>query len=262
MTRALRARKRFGQHFLNDPYVVHKIIDAISPRNGEAMVEIGPGLGAMTCLLLEKLGRLDVVEIDSELISPLKTACRKSGELIVHNENALRYDFSRIAPAQGKLRVVGNLPYNISTPLIFHLLKFTEIIQDMVFMLQKEVVQRINAAPATGDYGRLSVMVQYRCLTEKLMDVDQQAFTPVPKVDSALIRLVPFKDIRFSIDDEAQFAQLVRKVFNNRRKTIKNALKGLLSDDQITAEGIDPSVRGETLSVQQFAALSNRVAER
>ncbi len=258
MTHTFRPRKRFGQHFLHDPYVIHRIVNAISPQEGENMVEIGPGLGAMTCRLLEKLGRLDVVEIDKNLIPPLKAACGKHGKLIVHNENALRFDFSRLAPAEGKLRIVGNLPYNISTPLIFHLLKFTAFIQDMIFLLQKEVVQRINAAAATSDYGRLSVMVQYRCHTEQLLNVDPSAFSPAPKVDSALIRLIPFEKAVFAINDEAHFARLVTKVFNQRRKTLKNALIGLLSEDQIAAAGIEPGVRGETLSIQQLADLSNR----
>jgi 16S rRNA (adenine1518-N6/adenine1519-N6)-dimethyltransferase len=223
------------------------------------MVEIGPGLGAMTCLLLDRLGRLDVVEIDRNLIAPLEVSCGNRGKLIVHNENALRFDFNRLAPAQGKLRVVGNLPYNISTPLIFHLLTFAEFIQDMNFLLQKEVVQRISAAPATGDYGRLSVMVQYRCHAERLLDVDPNAFYPPPKVDSAVVRLVPFEEPAFSINNETHFARLVNMVFNKRRKTLKNALSGLLSEEQIAAEGIDPGVRGETLDIGQFAGLSNRV---
>lgn len=254
-----RPRKRFGQHFLHDLGVIHKIINAISPRNGETVVEIGPGLGAITCPLLDCLGRLDVVEIDRDLINPLKVRCGEKGRLVIHNENALNFDYRQLVSAGRKLRVVGNLPYNVSTPLIFHLLNFTEIMQDMIFLLQKEVVQRINATPATSDYGRLSVMVQYRCRTEQLLDVDPNAFSPPPKVDSALVRLVPYQDAVFLITDERHFAQLVSRVFNQRRKTLKNALRGFLSVDQIAAEGVNPNVRGETLSIQQLAGLSNRV---
>lgn len=224
------------------------------------MVEIGPGLGAITCPLLDSLGRLDVVEFDQELIKPLKDRCGKQGQLIIHNKNALGFDFRHLISAGSKLRVVGNLPYNLSTPLIFHLLKFTEIIQDMTFLLQKEVVQRINAKSATSHYGRLSVMVQYRCQTEQLLDVGPSAFFPSPKVDSALIRIVPFQDTVVSITDTEHFGQLVSRIFSQRRKTLKNALRGFLCIDQIVAEGIHPNVRGETLSIQQLAGLSNRAA--
>lgn len=255
-----RPRKRFGQHFLHDPSVIAKIVAAIAPQAGETVVEIGPGLGALTRPLLERLGRLDVVELDRDVIPHLEADCAGRGELIVHNVDALRFDFAALSPAARGLRVCGNLPYNISTPLIFHLLEQADAIRDMHFLLQKEVVDRLAAPPGGGDYGRLSVMLQYRCRAEALFRVAPGAFSPPPKVDSAVVRLTPYESPPHRADDEALFARLVNQAFSQRRKTLRNVLKGLLSTAQIEAVGIDPGLRPETLSVAQFVALSNAAA--
>ena len=252
-----RPRKRFGQHFLHDPHVIAKIVAAIAPRPGETVVEIGPGLGALTRPVLERLGRLEVVELDRDVIPHLQAACAGLGELVVHNVDALRFDFARLAPAARSLRVCGNLPYNISTPLIFHLLAQSRAIRDMHFLLQKEVVDRLAAAPGGGDYGRLSVMVQYHCRAESLFRVAPGAFSPPPKVDSAVVRLTPYEAPPHPADDEDLFARLVNQAFSQRRKTLRNVMKGLLSAEQIEAMGIDPTRRPETLSVAEFVALSN-----
>ncbi len=253
-------RKRFGQHFLHDANVIAKILAAISPRSGERIVEIGPGLGALTRALLERVGELQVVELDRDVIPKLRATCEGAGTLQIHNEDALRFDFSTLASSSGKLRVVGNLPYNISTPLIFHLLDFAALIEDMHFLLQKEVVERLTAAPGGGDYGRLSVMVQYRCRAELLFLVKPGCFSPPPKVDSALVRLLAYEHLPVKAKDEARFAQLVNQAFSQRRKTLRNTLKGLLSAEQIAAAGVDPSLRPEQLSVAEFVALSNQTA--
>jgi 16S rRNA (adenine1518-N6/adenine1519-N6)-dimethyltransferase len=257
-TQSFRPRKRFGQHFLHDPNIIDKIIGAISARRGQSMVEIGPGLGAITCPLLDQLGRLDVVELDRELIPRLASSCGHRGELIIHNEDALHYEFARLKPEKARLRIVGNLPYNISTPLLFHLLDSSALIEDMHFMLQKEVVDRITASPGSSAYGRLSVMIQYRCRAENLFIAGSRCFSPPPRVDSAFVRLIPYKEPVFAIQNTRHFSQLVSQAFSKRRKTLRNALKGLLSSDDITAAGIDPGARAETLSIKQFAALANR----
>lgn len=253
-------RKRFGQHFLHDANVIAKILAAIAPRAGEAVVEIGPGLGALTRGLLERLGRLEAVELDRDLIPQLKARCAGLGELVVHNADALRFDFAALSPGPGALRVVGNLPYNISTPLIFHLLEQARAIRDMHFLLQKEVVERLAAAPGGADYGRLSVMVQYRCRTESLFPVRPGSFTPPPKVDSAVVRLTPYARPPHPAADEALFARLVNQAFSHRRKTLRNALKGLLGPAQIEAAGLDPGLRPETVPVAGFVTLSNAAA--
>ncbi|MEN8129800.1 MAG: 16S rRNA (adenine(1518)-N(6)/adenine(1519)-N(6))-dimethyltransferase RsmA [Pseudomonadota bacterium] len=254
-----RPRKRFGQHFLCDPNIIEKIVGYIAPNKTQAMVEIGPGLGAITCPLLERVGCLDVVELDRDLIPHLLSLCVNRGKLVIHNEDALRFNFTRLAPENGGLRIIGNLPYNISTPLLFHLLKFSSFIVDMHFLLQKEVVERITAVPGTGNYGRLSVMVQSLARAERLFNVGSGCFSPPPKVNSAFIRLSPHRKPVFSINDRRQFSRVVTQAFSKRRKTLRNALKGLLSADEISAENIDPGARAETLSIEQFAALSNRL---
>jgi 16S rRNA (adenine1518-N6/adenine1519-N6)-dimethyltransferase len=256
-----RARKRFGQNFLHDPGVIRRIVQAINPQPGQRLVEIGPGKGALTLPLLQACGRLDVVELDRDLIEPLAQKAAALGELVIHQADALRFDFSQLG-GDGKLRVVGNLPYNISTPLLFHLLEQSDHIQDMHFMLQKEVVERMAAGPGSGDYGRLSVMIQYRCEVAPLFRVGPGAFNPAPRVESAVVRLTPRPVPPARVDDYDSLAAVVRQAFAQRRKTLRNALAGLLAEAAIRASGNDPSARAETLSLQQYAALANALARR
>lgn len=255
-----RPRKRFGQNFLHDQNVIRGIIAAIHPLPGERLVEIGPGLGALTEPLLQALGEMDVVELDRDLIPKLQQQFATTGTLRIHNTDALKFDFcSLLSSDNEKLRVAGNLPYNISTPLIFHLLAQSCCIRDMHFMLQKEVVNRLAAGPGGGDYGRLSVMVQYRCQVEKLFTVGPGAFNPPPKVDSAIVRLTPYAAPPYPAKDEKLFARLVNQAFSQRRKTLRNNMKGLLDSAAIEAMGIDPGCRPETLSLEQFVTLANAV---
>ncbi len=251
-------RKRFGQNFLHDPGVIRRIVDSIHPRPGEYLVEIGPGQGALTRPLLNACGRLDVVELDRDLIAPLQQQLADVGELHVHQADALRFDFCALQPANGpRLRVVGNLPYNISTPLLFHLMAQADCIEDMHFMLQKEVVQRIVAAPGSKNYGRLTVMLAYYCESEMLFSVGSGAFFPAPKVDSAIVRLYPHRQPPVEVQDPTLLAQLVAKAFSQRRKTLRNNLKGWLSAEAIAALDIDPAIRAERLNLAQFACLTN-----
>ncbi|MGH8529283.1 MAG: 16S rRNA (adenine(1518)-N(6)/adenine(1519)-N(6))-dimethyltransferase RsmA [Nevskiales bacterium] len=250
-------RKRFGQHFLHQPDVIARIVDAIHPQPGEHIIEIGPGLGALTLPLLQGLGRLEVVELDRDVIPLLQTRCAGHGELIVHAADALRFDFSPLA-AGAKLRLVGNLPYNISTPLLFHLLGQAEHIRDMHFMLQKEVVERMVAAPGSADYGRLTVTLAARARCELLFRVKPGAFLPPPKVDSAVVRILP-QPPPFAVRDLAAYDRVTTAAFGKRRKTLANGLKGLLSAEQISAAGLDPRIRAEQLSPAQFAMLANQL---
>ena len=250
-----RPRKRFGQNFLHDPGVIRRITEAIAPRPGEAMVEIGPGQGALTCELLPRLGRLDVVELDRDLVRPLAERCGSLGELRIHQADALKFDFRPLAPGPHALRVVGNLPYNISTPLLFHLIDQIGIIRDMHFMLQKEVVERLVARPGSHAWGRLAIMVQYHCATEMLFTVGPGAFRPAPKVESAVVRLVPHDTPPVDVD-AARLKRVVAQAFAHRRKTLRNNLRGLLEPEAIAALGIDPGLRPERLTLEQFAALA------
>ncbi|MEN8106945.1 MAG: 16S rRNA (adenine(1518)-N(6)/adenine(1519)-N(6))-dimethyltransferase RsmA [Pseudomonadota bacterium] len=256
-----RPRKRFGQNFLHDPGVISRIVSVINPQPGDNLVEIGPGKGAITLPLLAAAGRLQVVELDRDLIGPLATLCGSAGELTIHNADALKTDFCGLANDQ-PLRVVGNLPYNISTPLLFHLLAQSQCISDMYFMLQREVVDRLAAAPGSGQYGRLSVMVQYRCEVIPLFTIGAGAFQPAPKVESGFVRLLPYRELPVTVDDEVIFARLVQQAFGQRRKTLRNALRELLDATEIEALGIDPAARAETLGIREFAALANCAATR
>ena len=251
-------RRRFGQNFLHDPAVIGRIVAAIRPTASEQLVEIGPGQGAITMPLLQQAGRLAVVELDRDLVGPLQDRCENLGELTVYNADALRFDFCRLAGST-PLRIVGNLPYNISTPLLFHLLGQHHCIRDMHFMLQKEVVERMAATPGSRQYGRLSVMLQYRCEVTHLFDIGPGAFSPPPKVESAFVRLVPFEHPVVQVNDEVVFEKLVRQAFSQRRKTLRNALRGTLEAEAISALGIDPSARAETLAISDFATLANSV---
>ncbi len=253
-----RARKRFGQNFLTDPNIIRKIVDAIAPRAGDTVVEIGPGLGALTEPLLTRLPELHVVEIDRDLIARLKTA-HPPERLVIHEGDALAFDFGTLGAG---LKVVGNLPYNISTPLLFHLAGFAAQVREMTFMLQKEVVMRMVAAPGSHDYGRLSVMLQYRFVMLRLFDVPPGAFRPAPKVTSAIVRMVPKPADALTATDESVLGEVVTAAFGQRRKTLRNTLKGLLTEAEIEAVGIDPGLRGEKLTLDQFVALGNHAANR
>ncbi len=255
-----RPRKRFGQNFLHDPGVIQRIIDAIHPQAGDNLVEIGPGQGAITLPLLTALKRMQVVELDRDLIQPLAAQCAPVGEVIIHNADALKFDFSSIATADRPLRVVGNLPYNISTPILFHLLDYSAWIKDMHFMLQKEVVERMAAGPGSKTYGRLSIMLQARCQVESLFNIGPGAFTPPPKVDSAFVRLIPHPSPPCRIDDWTVFSALVNQAFSQRRKTLRNSLRKMLDAEQISAAGVDPGERPEQLGLEAFAALANKTA--
>ncbi|MEX2524162.1 MAG: 16S rRNA (adenine(1518)-N(6)/adenine(1519)-N(6))-dimethyltransferase RsmA [Gammaproteobacteria bacterium] len=255
-----RPRKRFGQHFLHDPHIIRRIIEALEPQPENRIIEIGPGRGALTGPLLETVEALEVIEIDRDLARMLEEDYRDTGKLTVHCLDVLGFDFcSGDARA---IRLVGNLPYNISTPLLFHLLDNLSCIEIMIIMLQKEVADRICAGPGNKEYGRLSVNVQAVCEVESLFTVGRGAFTPSPKVDSSVIRLRPAGDKAPLIADRQQFQHLVRTCFSRRRKTLRNCLKGLLDDEQIRAEGIAPDIRPEELPVEAFARLANRLHDR
>ncbi len=254
-----RPRKRFGQNFLQDPNVVAKIVHAIAPASDDRLVEIGPGLGALTEALLPRVEAMDAVELDRDLIPRLARRCGALGKLQIHSADALKFDFASLAADGRPLRIIGNLPYNISTPLMFHLLKSREVIRDMHFMLQKEVVDRLAATPGGKDYGRLSVMMQYHCAVDSLFEVPPGAFNPPPKVMSAVVRLRPWDEPPVAVSGAASLEKLVTQAFSQRRKTLRNTLKGLLSAEQIAARDIDPARRAETLSLTEFAALSRAV---
>jgi 16S rRNA (adenine1518-N6/adenine1519-N6)-dimethyltransferase len=288
------AKKRFGQNFLTDQGVIDSLVSAISPKADDLMVEIGPGLGALTKPLLQKLNMLHVVEVDRDIIAWMQKEYAKNS-ITIHNSDALKFDFSSLiqsaidsglgARRQGtgdeivqqvqrgasddanaanglnmqRIRVVGNLPYNISTPILFHLLDNVKVITDMHFMLQKEVVERMVADPSTAAYGRLSVMLQYRLQMEYLFTVPPEAFDPAPKVESAFVRCVPHAQLPFVASDEALFAKIVTAAFGQRRKTLRNTLKGLLDDEGFTALGIDSQQRAENLHVADFVTIANHL---
>ncbi|WP_421866410.1 16S rRNA (adenine(1518)-N(6)/adenine(1519)-N(6))-dimethyltransferase RsmA [Motiliproteus sp.] len=253
------ARKRFGQNFLQNPGVIRRIIRAIHPKPGQHLVEIGPGLGALTEELLAAAGELDVVELDRDLIPILRTQFfRYEQNFRIHEADALKFDFGQLATDERPLRVVGNLPYNISTPLIFHLLSHSGLIEDMYFMLQKEVVERLAAQPGESAYGRLSIMAQYYCEVSNLFLVGPEAFHPKPKVDSAIVKLKPYPTPPHLADNPKDFETLVRTAFTQRRKTLRNNLKQLLPVELIEAVGIDPGIRPERISLPEFVTLANR----
>lgn len=251
-------RKRFGQNFLEDSAVIERIVEAIRPLPGQRMVEIGPGLGALTAPLLQAVGRLDVVEIDRDIVRSLRS--RFPAEVLaIHEGDALETDFGALGP---DLRVAGNLPYNISTPILFHLTTFVAAIRDCHFMLQREVVQRMEAQPDTAEYGRLSVMLQYRWKIEALFDVAPTAFNPQPKVWSSVVRMTPHSSPPFVARDERRLGEVVTAAFGQRRKTLRNALRSMLGEQELVALGIDPGVRGETLGVAAFVRIANHLADR
>ncbi len=246
-------RKRFGQNFLLDQQIIAQIITAIYPQKHDRIIEIGPGLGALTRPLLQTVDLLEVIEIDRDIVSKLSKEFPPE-KLIVHATDALKFDFSALG---NKLRIIGNLPYNISTPLLFHLSQFSEHIVDMHFMLQKEVVERMVGMPATSDYGRLSVMLQYRFDMEYIFSVPAESFHPVPKVESAIVRLIPRHKSSMVAIDEVLFSQIVLAAFSQRRKTLRNTLNQYLKADDFSLLSIDPRLRAENLSVENFVAIAN-----
>ena len=249
------ARKRFGQNFLTDKLVLDNIIDAIGPQRGQAMVEIGPGLAAMTALLLKSLDHMHVVELDRDLVARLEKAYPRE-KLSVHSGDALKFDFGSIPVPEGqKLRVVGNLPYNISSPLLFHLAEFAPLVEDQHFMLQKEVVERMVAEPGTKAYSRLSVMLQWRYDMDLMFIVPPTAFDPPPQVDSAIVRMIPKRQM-LEVDG-ATLEKVVAKAFSQRRKVIRNCVAGMFTEAQLVEAGIDPGVRPEAVGLEQYVVLAN-----
>lgn len=248
-------KKRFGQNFLTDSGIIASLVSAISPLADDLMVEIGPGLGALTQPLLQKLNHLHVVELDRDIVSWMQNHYA-SNSITIHNADALKFDFTSLAGSK-KLRVTGNLPYNISTPILFHLLDNLPHIVDMHFMLQKEVVERMVAEPSTSAYGRLSVMLQYHLQMEYLFTVPPEAFEPAPKVESAFVRAIPYDVLPHHAENEPLFAKIVLSAFGQRRKTLRNTLKGLLDDEGFIALHINPQLRAENLSVGQFVSIAN-----
>ena len=257
------AKKRFGQNFLVDTSVINHIVDSIHPQHDDLMIEIGPGLGAMTKPLLTRLDKLNVIELDRDIIPKLIKNCifsnaQNKDKLIVNEADVLKFNFSAFHAQQNsekKLRIVGNLPYNISTPVLFLLLKNRALIQDMHFMLQKEVVDRIVATPGVKNYGRLSIMLQTYCTAQALFEVPPYAFEPAPKVHSAILRLQPNDQFDRQIDDFSKYEKLVRQAFSQRRKTLRNTLKNTCSSEQIEQAGLSPSQRAEELSISDFVRL-------
>ncbi len=251
-------RRRFGQNFLIDHSVIDRIVAAIAPQRGDVLVEIGPGLGALTGPMLGLVDRLHVVEIDRDIVERLEHEYPRE-RLVVHSGDALEFDFSALGPG---LRLVGNLPYNISTPLLFHIAEQGSIIQDGHFMLQKEVVDRMVAEPGGGEYGRLSVSLQYRFAMDKLFEVPPEAFQPAPKVQSAVVRMTPHRPLPHPARDETILADMVRRAFTQRRKTLRNALSPYLSAPELGDLGIDPGARPETLDVAAWVRAADFVAVR
>lgn len=258
------AKKHLGQNFLHDRTVIDKIVQAVNPQPGDRLVEIGPGQGAITFPLLDRHGELTVIEFDRDLIAPLTQAARAHGELTVINRDVLKVDFSALAQQAGgpgdTIRLVGNLPYNLSSPILFHALDHAGAIRDMVFMLQKEVVERMAAGPGSKVYGRLSVMLQAYCTVAPLFIVPPGAFRPAPKVDSAVVRLVPLSADTIQVCDRAMFARVVRDAFGQRRKTLRNALSKVCDAGAMEAAGISPQARAEQVEVGDFIRLANSLA--
>jgi len=254
-----RAKKRYGQHFLHDPGTIERIVRAIDPRPGDRIVEVGPGRGAITVPLLAAAGSLDVIEIDPDVVPRLEERCAGVGHMRLHLADALEFDFRALRGDGPALRLVGNLPYNISTPLLFHFIAQLDAIASMHFMLQKEVVARMAAAPGGKDYGRLTVMLAPWVRVEPLFDIGTGAFSPPPKVVSTFFALHPHAAPPFEIADHAMLARVVFAAFSQRRKTLRNSLSGLLDAAAIAAAGVDPGARPETLFPAQFAALASHV---
>lgn len=253
-----RPKKHLGQHFLQDEYILSQIISCLNPRPEQSIVEIGPGLGALTLPVLQCCRALDVIEIDGDVLERLRRRCQGHGELRIHQADVLEYDFSQLTAKPASLRLIGNLPYNISSAILFHLIEYRELIVDMFFMFQHEVADRLTATADTPDYGRLSVMTQYYFSADTLFSVPPDAFIPQPKVESAVVRLVPRRPLPYVAHNEHRFADIVRRAFGQRRKTLRNALRDIVDPAQFARAEIDPSRRGETLTVKEFVGLANQ----
>lgn len=253
------AKKRYGQHFLHDPGTIDRIVEAIAPQPGERIVEIGPGRGAITAPILERTGAIDVIEIDSDVVPELQARCAGRGELRVHLADALEFDLRALRGDGTRLRLIGNLPYYISTPLLFHFIEQLDAIVDMHFMLQREVVARMAARPDTDDYGRLTVTLAPHVAVQPLFDIRPGAFQPPPQVVSTFFALRPHGQAPFDTGAPGAFARVVAAAFGKRRKTLRNALRGLLEPGQIAAAGVDPGARAETLTPAQFGALARQL---
>ncbi|NJD00519.1 16S rRNA (adenine(1518)-N(6)/adenine(1519)-N(6))-dimethyltransferase RsmA [Candidatus Erwinia dacicola] len=255
------ARKRFGQNFLNDPYIIESIVNAIHPQKGELMVEIGPGLAALTKPVGDRLDAMTVIEIDRDLAACLQTHSFLGPKLTIFQQDAMTFDFAAYSAEKGQaIRVFGNLPYNISTPLMFHLFSYMGAIKDMHFMLQKEVVNRLVAGSGSKAYGRLSVMAQYYCQVIPVLEVPPESFTPVPKVDSAVVRLMPYQEIPYPVEDIRALSRITTEAFGKRRKTLRNSLGHLFSANVLAELNIDPTLRAENISVKQYCQLANWLA--
>ena len=252
---SLQARKRFGQHFLHDQEIIQRIIDRFHPDNNEKIIEIGPGRGALTEALLQRIDQLHAVEIDRDLIMYLSNRFSPA-QLVLHQADVLNFSFASLVDNGEKLRLIGNLPYNISTPLLFHLLEYSSSISDMFFMLQKEVVTRLVAQPGGKDYGRLTVMMACRCDIEHILDVPPESFTPPPKVDSSVIKIIPHAEVKYPGCETPHFAELVKRAFGQRRKTLRNSLKDFVDECVFSTTGIDSSRRPEQLTIEEFARLA------
>ena len=251
-------RKSLGQNFLQDQNIINKIVSSLAITDKDVVVEIGPGRGALTELILPQAGELHLVEFDYDLVRYWEERAETLPQLKVHGVDVLKFDFNNIiAQVDRPLKVIGNLPYNISSPVLFHLMNYAEHIHSQVVMLQKEVVERMASKPGSKQYGRLSVMLQQRYDIEYLFTVPPGAFFPPPKVDSAIARLTPLSDVPHPVTNQDDFAKLVKQAFSQRRKTLRNTLKGLLDAEQIESTGVQPTARAETLSIAQFAALAN-----
>lgn len=256
-----KARKRFGQNFLIDDNIISNIVRAIAPRQDDVLVEIGPGKGAITQLLAEATNHLRVIELDRDLVPWLKVKFEQHPDFQLFQADALKFDFAQLIKPQQRFRIVGNLPYNISTPLIFHLLTYAGAIDDMHFMLQKEVVKRMAALPGESAYGRLGIMVQYFCQVDDLFDVPPESFDPAPKVDSAIVRLIPHKQLPCKANHFPTLEKLVNVAFQQRRKTLRNSLKQWVSAEQMESLPVDISLRPEEISLADYVAISNALGE-
>lgn len=255
------ARKRFGQNFLIDQSVIDRIIDQIAPQQDEHLLEIGPGQGALTHALARTAGHLDCVELDRDLVRHLNKQFGSLGSVVITQGDILKFDIASLTDQANSLRIIGNLPYNISTPVLFHLLQSHGLIRDMTFMLQLEVVQRMIAGPGDKNYGRLGLMLQYYCQVEHLFNVPSAAFSPRPRVSSAIVRLTPHRQLPVPAQDENVLERVIRSAFNQRRKTLKNSLKGIISEDQLAQLPVDAGLRPERLSLADFVVLSDAATD-
>ena len=256
-----KARKRFGQNFLIDHGIIREIVRAVHPQKDDLIVEIGPGKGAITQLLADSCDNLSVIELDRDLVPWLKVKFERHPNFQLFQADALQFDFAQLIKHEQPLRIVGNLPYNISTPLIFHLLTYAHRVQDMHFMLQKEVVKRMAAQPGDSAYGRLGIMVQYYCAVEDLFDVPPTSFDPAPKVDSAIVRLTPYKNLPYVANNVKSLETLVNVAFQQRRKTLRNSLKQLLTAEQMDMLPVNLQLRPEEISLPEYVAMSNLLGE-